>query len=146
MKCGDVYNLKCVGDEGREIRVSGWVHSEKTGAVLYLTTIELSTSQLLSIDCVCKGHVVLRSTSLYQLCKHVVAILAALEALRNASTCLQPPTRFQRVGMGVYKGAPPFVRAKVEAGLTWPMIIKRFFEVFHFLFSFFFFLFSFFPF
>lgn len=137
--CGDVYDLKCVKNEGGEIRVSGWVHSEKTGDMLYLTTIEVSTSQLLSYYCPCKGHVLLHSTLEYQLCKHAVAILAALDALRNDSTCPSPPKRFKRKGMGVYKGAPELVQEKVEANLTWPMIINRFFEVFHFLFSFFFF-------
>ena len=72
--CGDVHDLKCAEKEGGEIRVGGWVHLEKTGDLLYLTTVELSTSLLLSYTCPCKGHVTLRSASLPQLCKHAVAI------------------------------------------------------------------------
>ena len=127
VKCGDVWDLKSAWKEkGAILQVSGWVHSEKTAAVFYRVSIEISRSSLLSYECPCKGCVILASTNTYQLRKHPVAILVALEAIRNSSHENEAPKRFRRIGMRVFKGAPERVREKVEVDLTWPMIIDRF--------------------
>jgi hypothetical protein len=121
VRCGDVWDLKCKRKNGGGLSVSGWVHSELTSSNFYLATVDFSLSKLESFHCPCKG-------MMSRLCKHPVALLAALDAIRNAFYELKPPKRFRRVGMSFYVTAPDHVKDKVEADLTWEDVVKRFSE------------------
>lgn len=126
VKCGDVYNISFL-EKDNFLSVFGWVHSEKSSSPLYKVELTLFYQHPLSFMCVCSGSAPLPSNEGLAMCKHVSALLAALEALRNTdkSFC---PKRFKRVGLGVYSSAPERMQKKVEFSLTWEEILVRFEE------------------
>jgi hypothetical protein len=125
-KCGGVWDLQCSLDLERNLTVKGWVMAEKTSGSLYYCSVVLSCDELRGYECSCQGYTML-TTGKYQLCKHPVAILASLDAMRNSSHLGLdlPPKRFKRAGMGVYKSAPKRVKDKVDADLRWCDILHR---------------------
>lgn len=123
MKGGGVWNLR-FEPKGGEALFSATVASGFTVGQFYLAFIQVSQERFLSSDCTCQGAVML-STGSSQICKHAVAILAALEAIRNCDGKVAPPKRFKREGMARFKRAPYSVIEVVEANLSWQDILTR---------------------
>lgn len=60
-----------------------------------------------------------------QLCKHPLAICAAIDALNDYGE-VEFPKRFRRANMKVLRGASASFREDVEADLTWKELIARY--------------------
>ena len=48
-----------------------------------------------------------------------------MDAVKNASSVLSPPKRFQREGLRVVKGAPKRVREKVDSDCQWSDFLEQ---------------------
>ena len=115
ISCGDVWDLTFVRDREYLI-VKGWVHSEKSSAILYAVSVTLSPSQVCTnFTCVCTGHSHLPFSTAAQ-CKHIFALLGACDAVHNFSSAIDPPPQFFRPGMRVYRSAPQLVREMLKYG------------------------------
>jgi hypothetical protein len=122
VKCGGVWDLWALESQ-EDCVIEKWIISEKTIAVLYKSFVSFSSSTLLQHTCTCKGVVTL-STKKIQLYKHFVAILVALDGLRNYSQNMTPKT-FHRPSLNRYRLAPQRMKDKIDYSLTWQNILIR---------------------
>ena len=124
VSCGDVWDLISVPD-GECLIIKGWVHSEKSSAILYSISVMILPSHMCTnFTCVCTAYSHLPSSTAAQ-CKHIFALLGACEAICNFSDSVDPPPQFYHPGMHVYGSAPQSVQVKVELDLTWNAILGR---------------------
>ena len=106
--CGDVWDLISVPD-GECLIIKGWVHLEKSLAILYLISVMISPFHMCTnFTCVCTAHSHLPSSTAAQ-CKHIFALLGACEDKCNFSDLVDPPPQFFQPGMRVYGRAPQSV-------------------------------------
>ena len=111
---GDVSGISFDLPDGR-LSLEGHVHSEKSASVIYLVSVTIDRQRnLWAYSCCCKGNVPLEKTGAMQKCKHVTALLAALDAIGNDADSLQTPRRFRRSGMGIFDGACDRVLVRIR--------------------------------
>jgi len=71
----------------------------------------------------------LETTGGMQLCKHPLAICAAIDAL-NDYDAVDFPKRFRRANMKVLRGASASFKEDVEADLSWKDLLARYVFIF----------------
>lgn len=123
MSGGGVWNLQR-SFTNDVLNIEAVVASHKSSGSFYCCSISIMISGFVGSSCTCVGAKPLLNRK-SQLCKHSVAILAALDALRNASLETATPKRFKRKGLATLEEAPRRMKLAVEAHLTWKDILLR---------------------
>ncbi len=87
--------------------------------------LHFHSSLCVDYSCICSGHSILPSDQKAQ-CKHIFALLAACNSVKNHSADVTPLPQYHRPGMAGYKSAPQSICKKVDVDLHWTMILVWF--------------------